>query len=153
MTPNQLVALLRVAAVLSAVALIVLFLGPFNYLIDVFHVTDSEAHALIFFGITAGLFAIAPYRRRTDLALAALAFGVLIELAQGLTGRSLSLLDLAANGAGILAALVPGLIEQLRRHARTSPNVPFAQIRMADRRRRQRTSAVADRPGHALRRG
>ena len=134
MTPNRLVALLRVAAVFSAIGLTVLFLGPFTYLVDVFHVTDKEAHALAFFGVTVGLFAIAPRWRRMDLALAALAFGVLIELAQGVTGRSVSLSDLAADAVGILAALVPGLIEQLRRQVRTSPDATFADLRAADRR-------------------
>ncbi|MFC5345617.1 hypothetical protein ACETK8_14920 [Brevundimonas staleyi] len=134
MTPSRLVAILRVAAVFAAIGLTILFLGPFTYLLDVFHVADKEAHALIFFGATLGLFAIAPTWRRTDLALAALAFGVLIEVAQGMTGRSMSLMDLTGDGVGILAALVPGWVEQLRRHARTSPDVTFAELRTADRR-------------------
>ncbi|WP_309630353.1 hypothetical protein [Brevundimonas sp.] len=136
MTPNRLVALLRICALCSAVCLTILFLGPFTYLVDVFHVTDKEAHALAFFGVTLGLFAIAPRWRRTDLALAALAFGVLIELAQGLTGRGVSLTDLMADGVGILAALVPGIVERLRHHLRTSPDIDFASIRARDRRSR-----------------
>ena len=136
MTPNRLVALLRVCALCSAVGLTILFLGPFTYLVDVFHVTDKQAHAFAFFGVTLGLFAIAPRWRRTDLALAALAFGVLIELAQGLTGRSASLSDLMADGVGILAALLPGLVERLRHHVRTSPDIDFASIRARDRRSR-----------------
>lgn len=142
MTPNQLVAVLRVVAVFCVIGLTVLFLGPFTYLVDVFHVTDKEAHALAFFGVTVGLFAIAPTWRRTDLALAAFAFGVLIEVAQGFTGRSVSLLDLTADAVGILAALVPGLVEQLRRQVRTSPDVAFADIRTLDR-RRPRTARIA----------
>ena len=136
MTPNRLVALLRVCALCSAVGLTILFLGPFTYLVDVFHVTDKQAHAFAFFGVTLGLFAIAPRWRRTDLALAALAFGVLIELAQGLTGRSVSLMDLMADGVGILAALAPGMVERLRHYVRTSPDVDFASIRARDRRSR-----------------
>lgn len=136
MTPDRLVTLLRAGAVVSAIGLTVLFLGPFTYLVDVFHVTDKEAHALIFFGVTLTLFAVAPNWRRTDLALVALGFGVLIELAQGLTGRSVSLMDLAANTVGILAALLPGLVERLRRYVRTAPDVAFADIRTTDRRRR-----------------
>lgn len=135
MTPNRLIALLRLTAAVAVIGLTILFLGPFTYLLDVFQVSDREAHALIFFGVTVGLFAIAPRTRRTDLALTALGLGVLIELAQGLTGRSVSLLDLAANGVGILAALVPGWIEQLRHHARKSPDIAFADLRAADRRR------------------
>ncbi len=136
MTPNRLVALLRVSALFAAIGLTVLFLGPFTYLVDVFHVTDKDAHALAFFGVTVALFAIAPRWRRTDLALAALAFGVLIELAQGLTGRSLSVTDLMADGVGILVALIPGAVERLRHHVRTSPDSDFASIRARDRRSR-----------------
>lgn len=143
MTPNRLVALLRAGAVISAIGVTALFLGPFTWLVDVFHVTDKEAHALIFFGVTLTLFAIAPKWRRTDLALAALGFGVLIELAQGLTGRSVSLLDLAANTVGILAALLPGMVEQLRRYMRTSPDTAFAEIRTTDRRQRSPQAAAA----------
>ena len=142
MTPNRLVAILRAGAAVLAIGLTVVFLGPFTWLVEVFHVTDKEAHALIFFGVTLTLFAIAPKWRRTDLALAALGFGVLIELAQGLTGRSVSLLDLAANMVGILAALLPGMVEQLRRYMRTSPDTAFTEIRTIDRRRRQTQASV-----------
>lgn len=136
MTPNRLVALLRICALCSAVGLTILFLGPFTYLAGVFHVTDTQAHAMAFFGVTLGLFAIAPRWRRTDLALAALAFGVLIELVQPFTGRGLSLSDLMADAVGILAALAPGLVERLRHHVRTSPDIDFARIRARDRRSR-----------------
>ena len=135
MTPNRLVALLRLAAVVSVIGLTVLLLGPFQGLERMFHLTDREAHAIAFFGVTLGLFAIAPRWRRTDLALVALAFGVSIELAQGLTGRSASAMDLLADGVGILAALCPGLIERLRHPIRTSPDVDVEVIRAADRRK------------------
>ena len=148
MTPNRLVALLRLAAAVSAMWFTVLLLGPFQGLEQVFHLTDKEAHALAFFGVTLGLFAIAPRWRRTDLALAALAFGVFIELAQGLTGRSVSLLDLLADGVGILAALAPGLVERLRHHVRTSPDIDFATIRSLDRRTPQ-TATARDAEGAA----
>ncbi|WP_426042664.1 hypothetical protein [Brevundimonas sp. TWP2-3-4b1] len=134
MTPRRLVSLLRITAGVCAVGLTGLLLGPFQGLEQAFHLTDKEAHALAFFGVTLGLFAIAPRFRRTDLALGALAFGVLIELAQGLTGRSVSLIDLMADGVGILAALAPGMVERLRHHVRTSPDVDFASIRARDRR-------------------
>ena len=133
-TPRQTVKALRIASVFALIGLTGLLLGPFQGLEQAFHLTDKEAHALAFFGVTLGLFAIAPQWRRTDLALAALAFGVLIELAQGLTGRSASLLDLMADSVGILAALAPGLVESLRHHVRTSPDVDFAVIRSLDRR-------------------
>lgn len=146
MTPNRLVAMLRAGAAVSAIGLAVVFLGPFTWLVDVFHVSDKVAHATVFFGVTLTLFAIAPKWRRTDLALTALGLGVLIELAQGLTGRSVSLLDLAANATGILAAVLPGMVEQLRRYMRTSPDTPFAEIRTTDRRRRPTRASTAAEP-------
>lgn len=134
LTPERLVNLLRLAAVACALLLTVLFLGPFQGLERQVGLNDKAAHAIAFYGVALGLFAIAPHHRRTDLALAALAFGVLIELGQGLTGRSLSLADLAWDGAGILAALAPGLVERLRHHARLTPDQDFATLRALDRR-------------------
>ena len=107
MTPSRLLLVLRGAAVLSALGLTFLLLGPFQGLEQHFHLTDTEAHALAFFGVTLGLFAIAPRSRRMDLALAALGFGVLIELGQAFTGRSASFTDLVADGVGITIAMLP----------------------------------------------
>lgn len=118
MTPNRLVLILRLAAVVAGLGLTLLLLGPFQGLERHLSLTDKEAHALAFFAVTIGLFVIAPRWRRTDLALVALALGVAIELAQGLTGRSASLMDLMADSVGIVAAVMPGVIERLRHHIR-----------------------------------
>lgn len=134
MTPNRLVTLLRWAALFSGAGLTILLLGPFHGLERAVHLTDKEAHAIAFFCVTVGLFAIAPRWRRTDLALFALTFGIAIELAQALTGRSASVSDLTADGFGILAALIPGLVERLRHDVRNSPDLTFADIQAADRR-------------------
>ncbi len=122
MTPNRLVLILRLAAVVAGLGLTVLLLGPFQGLERNLSLTDKEAHALAFFAVTIGLFVIAPRCRRTDLALVALALGVAIELAQGLTGRSASLMDLMADSVGIVAAVMPGVIERLRHHIRHHTN-------------------------------
>lgn len=136
MTPNRLVLILRLAAVVSGLCLTALLLGPFQGLEQTLGLSDKEVHAIAFFAVTVGLFVIAPRRRRTDLALAALAFGVIIELVQGLTGRSASLSDLMADSVGILAAVLPGMAERLRHHIRTHPNLDFGSIRMLDQRQR-----------------
>lgn len=142
-TPRRLVELLRSAAILAVVVLTVLLLGPFQGLERHLGLNDAAAHAIAFYAVTVGLFAIAPDHRRTDLALAALAFGVVIESGQALTGRSLSLNDLAWDGAGIAAALLPGLVERLRHLARVAPDQDFAALRGADRRRRVRSALPA----------
>lgn len=142
LTPNRLVGLLRLAALVSIGLLTVLLLGPFQGLERQLGLDDKAAHAIAFYSVTLGLFAIAPRHRRTDLALAAFAFGVLIELLQGVTGRSLSLGDLIWDGAGILAALAPGLVERLRHFVRAAPDQDFATLLSADRRSPGRSGAI-----------
>ena len=138
LTPRRLVTALRVAAVISGLLLTILLLGPFQGLEQVFYLTDKEAHVAAFFAVTIGLFAIAPRWRRSDLAIAALAFGVLIEVGQGLTGRSMSLSDLMADGLGVSMAVLPGMIERLRIAFRSDPYVSFRDLRARDRRKDRR---------------
>ncbi|WP_396595672.1 hypothetical protein [Brevundimonas sp. R86498] len=148
LTPKRLVGLLRLGALIAGALLTVLLLGPFQGLERHLGLSDTVAHAIAFYAVTVGLFAIAPHRRRTDLALAALAFGVLIELGQGVTGRSLSLTDLAWDTAGISAALLPGLVERLRHLVRVAPDQDFATLRTQDR-RRSAALGSSDRPAVA----
>ena len=75
--------------------------------------------------------------------LALLGGGVLIEVLQGFTGRSMSLGDLGADALGLAAAAAPGFIEQLRRLARRHPDLSFAEIAARDRRRTRRAEAPA----------
>ena len=134
LTPNRVLAILRPAAAVCGLGLAVLMLGPFHGMERVFGLTDGPAHAIAFFWITTGLFAIAPGWRRGDIALATLLIAVMSETLQALTGRSLSLLELAADAVGIVVAMVPGWVERLRYLARTAPDATFAEIRAADRR-------------------
>lgn len=136
LTPNRLLRILRLCAAACGLGLAVLMLGPFHGMERMFGLTDGPAHAIAFFWIATGLFAIAPEWRRGDIALAALLIAVMSETLQGLTGRSLSLLELAADAVGIGVALIPGWVERLRYLARTSPDATFAEIRAADRRGR-----------------
>ena len=112
-----------------------LMLGPFQGLELVFGLGDKPAHAIAFFCITMGLFAVAPNWRRGDIALGVVFVGVVSEVLQAMTGRSMSMTDLMADGAGTLVALVPGWIERLRLLARTFPDAGLTEIRAADRRK------------------
>lgn len=145
LTPRHALFLLRLLAVAGTVGLVILLLGPYQGLELRFGMTDKPAHAIAAFFFTQALFMVAPGWRRLDLALIVLLLGALVEVAQGATGRSMSISDFAADGLGVSVALVPGLIEQLRRHVRTSPDVAFAEIRKGDRRqsrgRRVQTSS------------
>lgn len=130
MTFQTLLTLARAVVALTTVALCGLLVGPFQGLERLLGLSDVAAHALAAFGLTLLMFLIAPDRRRTDLAIMVLAGSVAVEFAQGLTGRSMSVLDVAANGAGVLAALAPGYIEQVRRSFRERP---FATVGAPDR--------------------
>ena len=134
LTPNRLLGILRPAAAVCGLGLAVLMLGPFHGAERLFGLTDGPAHAIAFFWIATGLFAIAPGWRRGDIALAALLIAVMSETLQALTGRSLSLLELGADAVGIVVALIPGWVERLRYLARACPDATFADIRAADRR-------------------
>lgn len=146
-TPRHVLILARILFVIGATGVVVLMLGPYQGLELRFGMTDKPAHAIAAFFATQALFAIAPRWRRLDLALAVLLGGALMEMAQGLTGRSMSMTDFAADALGVGVALMPGLIEQLRYHVRRSPNVSFADLRRVDRRKpRRRTKAGGEQP-------
>lgn len=135
LTPHRTILILRAIAVAVVGTLLVLTLGPFQGLESRFGLSDTAAHLTAFYIITLLAFAVAPRQRRTDLALATLGLGVLIELAQGVVGRSLSLTDLLADAVGVGAATAPAWVEQLRHLARRHPYLSFADARAADRRR------------------
>jgi VanZ family protein len=144
MTPRRLVLILRVCAIACGFGMAVLMLGPFQGLEHVFGLGDKPAHAIAFFFVSTGLFAIIPNWRRGDISLGVLGVAVLSEVLQAMTGRSMSLTDLMADTTGVLIALLPGWIERLRLLARTSPDATFAQIRAGDRRRARRTEETLE---------
>lgn len=141
LTPRQIIRLSRLAAAISGFGLAALMLGPFQGLEQAFGLSDTAAHAIAFFAATTGLFLVAPKWRRGDIAIGAIAFGVIIELLQGLTGRSMSATDIMADVLGVAVALVPGTIEHLRWMARAHPDLTLAEIAARDR-RRLRSAAV-----------
>lgn len=101
---------LRALSVIAAVVLAVLFLGPFTPLLDVLRVSDLQAHAAIFFSVTAVLLMLWPRQPGVVLASAVFAASAALEIAQGFTGRGPSLADLAANASGIVIGLFAVLL-------------------------------------------
>ena len=157
LTPRRLVIYLRLAAILCGIVLCALLLGPFQGLESAFGLTDKEAHIAAFFILSVGLFTIAPRSRRTDLGLMVLGFGLAVEIVQGLTGRSLSVGDFMADAIGVCAALIPGIVEGLRRQVQKYPDVDFQTLRSLDRRRSGRRApgfttgkTSPRRPGEAI---
>lgn len=128
--------MLRVVTAVAIVGLLIFTLGPFQGVESRAGLSDKSAHAIAFYVITLLVFCVAPQSRRNDLALMTLGLGLLIELAQGLTGRSVSLLDFLADAAGVFAATAPGWIERLRYDARRNPYLTFSDISAKDRRQR-----------------
>jgi VanZ family protein len=145
LTPLRLQRAIQTAFALCVVAAAVLMLGPFQGAEGAFGLSDTEAHAIAFYGLTVGLFLSVPRTRRTDLALVAFGFGALIEIVQSQVGRSMSLSDLAADSVGIAAALAPGMIERLRHQVRANPYLSFRQIAQRERRVRRPAKASAPR--------
>ena len=149
LTPRRIVMAARLVFVMASLGMAVLMLGPFQGLEQVFGLNDKTAHAIAFYGVASGLFLIAPRQRRDDLALFVVAAAFAAELLQGLTGRSVSIVDFLAGSTGVLAAWAPGRIEQIRQAFRRSPDLTFGQMARADRRLRHRRMAVG-RPGPSL---
>lgn len=110
-----------------------------------FGLTDKQAHAAAFYVFTLTAFLALPRMRRTDIALAALGLGAAAEVAQLVTGRSGSVMDLSADAVGICLAWAPTQIEHLRRVVRRHPGRTFAEIRALDRRKRPSVKAPATR--------
>lgn len=143
LTPRRVVHIARLIFLIGVVVLAVLVLGPFQGLEERIGLSDKSAHVIAFYLLGVSALAIAPKWRRTDLMLALLGGGVLVEVLQGFTGRSMSLGDLGADALGLAAAAAPGFIEQLRRLARRHPDLSFAEIAARDRRRTRLAEAPA----------
>lgn len=135
--------LVRFSLGLFLLVLAGLTLGPFQGLERRLGLSDAAAHAIAFYVLSLVLFAAAPRSRRSDLALCAFGVGILIEALQALVGRSLSLSDLAADGAGVLAAFAPAYVERTRARLRRRAG---AVTGFRDRRESRRTAAVSSAP-------
>lgn len=133
----------RIAAAALVVGLLVIMVGPFQGVERILGLNDSVAHAIAFYGLSLMVFAVAPTWRRNDLAVAVFGIGVLVELAQGLMGRSASVLDLCANSVGIAAAVLPSFVERLRHETRRHPHSPVSELARLDRRRSKASALPA----------
>jgi hypothetical protein len=146
LTPSAILAVLRILAVGCGLALAGLMLGPFQGLERLFGLSDFAAHAVAAFALCLGLFTVAPAWRRLDLALVVLGLGLLMELAQALTGRSLSLADFGADCLGVAAAVLPGKIEAFRQAVRTTPYADVFDLLRRDPRRARRAAVLRSSP-------
>jgi VanZ family protein len=138
MASVKLVTLARIALFLGAATVGVLLLGPFQGAERLVHLSDKQAHALAFFGLTMVSFVAGPRVRRGDLALALVALAAASEVAQFCVGRDGSLGDVLADAAGVLLAWAPTQVMAVRARARAA--VPPVE------RRRRRGSRVPSRP-------
>jgi hypothetical protein len=142
LTPLGLQRLATAVLAVGVVGVTIVTLGPFQGAEQRFGLSDKEAHAMAFFAVSVGLFLCAPHRRRLDLALMVLTFGVGIEVVQSLVGRDGDIADACADAIGVFGAVAPGMVERLRHHVRINPNVTFVQIAATDRRRRRSKRAA-----------
>lgn len=101
--------ILRLAALVVAAGLLVVMLGPFQGAERAIGLHDLDAHALAFAWLAVCFHLWAPKRSRLQIWLLTVGLGVFVEIVQGLTGRSASFSDLAADalGAGLVALLWP----------------------------------------------
>ena len=143
-TPSLISMVARGLLGLGALCVAVLMLGPFQGAEQMFRLTDFEAHAIAFYGLACLCFLAGPKMRRNDIAIVIVALGAAAEVAQGVTGRSASFIDLAADMVGVFAAWAPTEIERLRRLAREHPDRRFSDLRRVDRRRGGVTVANPD---------
>ena len=75
---------------------------------------DKAAHALAFYALTLLSVAAAPRAPIWIIVVGLMVFGAGIEAAQGFTGRDADWRDLAADAAGVLAALAPLCLRRTR---------------------------------------
>lgn len=135
-TPRQVVALARVAFGLFVLALTVALLGPFQGAEKHLGLSDVAAHVLAFYVLSVAGLTVAPHARREDMARLVIVFAIATEVIQGVTGRSMSLADFAADMGGLIGAMLPSYIDRLRYLVRTQPDLDFAIIAAEDRRQR-----------------
>jgi hypothetical protein len=102
------------AAAAVGVGVVVVLSGPFPDLQRSLGVSDAIVHAVIFYFATLALFIAAPQNRRVDLALVMLLLALGIELGRQALGGAMAPENLAASVFGVLAAVLPGLLERVR---------------------------------------
>ena len=99
----MLLILARVGATLVVAGLLFVMVGPFQGAEKSVGVSDGVAHAMAFAFITGTLLLNLPKASRLQVALMAVALGIGVEFAQGLSGRDADWHDVVADAVGILA--------------------------------------------------
>ncbi len=125
MTPSKIVLRVRILTVFLAAIGTVLLLGPFH----VAQGWDKVAHATMFYGFTLLALVCLPWNRKAEIVLAVIAIGAASEIAQGFTGRDMSVFDWLADSAGAVVAAVPIYVARLRQIAQQAPQGVFPNPR------------------------
>ena len=118
----------RVLLIAATLVCVVGMVGPFKGVEKNFIPADKAAHFIAFYGLTALMMMAFPKNRRLEVALAAIALGAAIEVAQAFTPRGFSVSDLAADVVGAFAVWVPMWLQSVR-----SPPVVERRRRATDR--------------------
>lgn len=119
MTPSKIVLRVRILTVFAAAIATVLLLGPFHAPQG----WDKLAHGTMFYGFTLLALICLPWSRKGDIVAAVIAIGAASEIAQGLTGRDMSVFDWLADAAGAIIAAVPVYVARLRQVAQQAQEV------------------------------
>lgn len=98
--------LIRLAAVAVLLVSLTLMVGPFGDVEAATGISDKIAHFVVFGLILWSFGVLFPRLPRLWAAVLAVGLGAGVEVVQGLVGRDADLLDLAADTAGILTALL-----------------------------------------------
>ena len=106
-----------------------LLLGPFHAPQG----WDKLAHGTMFYGFTLLARVCLPWSRKGDIVAAVIAIGAASEIAQGLTGRDMSVFDWLADAAGAIVAAAPVYVAQLRQVAQAREVGPDRRARTGRR--------------------
>jgi len=115
---NKPLILARLICCVAFLTVAVLVFGPFGGAEEKFGLTDKEAHALAFFGLTSLSLLAMPRLRKLDVAICLVGIGGLIEIIQSLIGRDGDIMDWLADSIGISLSVVPMYFEWIRQAAR-----------------------------------
>jgi hypothetical protein len=118
-TPSKIVLRVRILTVFAGAIATVLLLGPFHAPQG----WDKLAHGTMFYGFTLLALICLPWSRKGDIVAAVIAIGAASEIAQGLTGRDMSVFDWLADAAGAIVAAVPVYVARLRQVAQQAQEV------------------------------
>ena len=125
MTPSKIVLRVRILTVFAGAIATVLLLGPFHAPQG----WDKLAHGTMFYGFTLLALICLPWSRKGDIVAAVIAIGAASEIAQGFTGRDMSVFDWLADAAGAIVAAAPVYVARLRQVAQEAENAPDRRAR------------------------